>query len=140
MVADNPQQPGEHWQRRELQGIPASLGALWTHRDEDGWHYGVQLDESHLNAQGAIHGGSLMTFADHALSLYVWEATGRAQCATIHLDSHFLATVPPPVFVEIDAQILRQGKKLVFARATLRAGETDLMEVTGVWSVAPPRP
>ena len=127
----------DHWGRRELKGIPASLGALWTHRDEGGWHYGVQLDESHVNAQGAIHGGVLMTFMDHGLSLHVWEASGRAICSTVHLDSHFLATVRPPVFVELDARILRQGRILIYARGVLRVDGADVMEATGVWNIAP---
>lgn len=126
-----------HWTRRELKGIPGSLGALWTHRDKDGWHYGVQLDESHANAQGLIHGGVLMTFMDHGLSLLVWEACGRAMCSTIHLDSHFLSAVCPPAFVELHGQILRQGRTMVFARGVLRVAGTDVMEATGVWSIAP---
>jgi acyl-coenzyme A thioesterase PaaI-like protein len=135
------QAPGErapqHWSRRELKGIPASLGAIWTHRDEDGWHYGVQLDESHLNAQGLIHGGVLMTFMDHGMSLLVWEAAGRTTSSTIQLDSHFLSPVRPPAFVELDGKILRQGRTLVFARGVLRVAGKDIMEATGVWSIVP---
>lgn len=126
-----------HWTRREMKGIPASLGALWTHRDERGWHYGVQLDESHANAQGLIHGGVLMTLMDHGLSLLVWEAAGRATCSTIHLDSHFLASVSPPAFVELDGQISRQGRTVVFARGVLRVAGEEVMQATGVWSIAP---
>ena len=118
-----------------MKGIPASLGALWTQRDDSGWRYGVQLDESHCNSQGLIHGGVLMTFMDHGLSLIIWEAVGRAMTSTIHLDSHFLAAVRPPAFVELDTRILRQGRNTVFARGTLRVGETPVMEATGVWSI-----
>ena len=127
------------WKRREMKGIPASLGALWTRRDKDGWRYAVQLDNSHANAQGVIHGGVLMSFMDHALSLMLWEASGRAMCSTIHLDSHFLSAVVPPAFVELDGQILRQGRTLAFARGMLRVAGTDVMEATGVWSIAPAR-
>ena len=131
-------QAPDHWTRREMKGIPGSLVALWTHRDKDGWRYGVQLDESHTNAQGLIHGGVLMTFMDHALSLMIWEATGRTMCSTIHLDSHFLSAVRPPAFVELDGQILRQGQTMVFARGVLRVAEEAVMEATGVWSIVPP--
>ena len=129
--------PPADWTRREMKGIPASLGALYTRRAGDGWRYAVQLDESHANAQGFIHGGVLMTFMDHALSLLVWERAGRAMCSTIHLDSHFVSAVRPPAFVELDAEILRQGRKLAFARGTLRVGDEGIMEATGVWSIAP---
>ena len=74
------QPPPAPWRRRELQGIPDSLEALWTRRGDEGWHYGLQLREGHANAQGFVHGGVLMTFMDHALSLLAWEASGRAAC------------------------------------------------------------
>lgn len=120
-----------------MKGIPASLGALWTRRDGSSWRYAVQLDESHANAQGFVHGGVLMTFADHALSLMVWEASGRALCSTIHLDSHFLSAVRPPAFVELDGQILKQGRNVAFLRGVLRVDGADIMEASGVWSIAP---
>jgi acyl-coenzyme A thioesterase PaaI-like protein len=128
----------DNWTRKEMKGIPASLGALWTRKDDSGWHYGVQLDESHANAQGLIHGGVLMTFLDHTLSLLVWEKSGRALCSTVHLDSHFLSAVHPPAFVELDGEILKQGRKLAFARGVLRVNGEPVMEGKGVWSIVPP--
>ena len=125
------------WKRREMKGIPASLGALYTRRDDNGWRYAVQLDNSHANAQGFVHGGVLMTFMDHAMALLIWEATDRAMTSTVHLDSHFLASVRPPAFVECDGQILRRGKNLVFARGVLRVDGSDVFEATGVWSIVP---
>lgn len=127
------------WNRREFKGIPASMDALWTRRNSDSWLYAVQLDDRHANAQGVIHGGVLMTFVDHALSLLVWEACGRAKCSTIQLDSHFLHPVRPPAFVELDGRILRQGHRTAFARAVLRVGDTDVLEATGVWSISSSR-
>lgn len=127
------------WTRREMKGIPASLGALWTLRETDGWRYAIKLDESHANAQGFVHGGVLMTFMDHGLSLLVWEAAGRAMCSTIHLDSHFLKALRPPAFVELNGEILRQGRKLAFARGVLRVEGEAVMEATGVWSIVPPQ-
>jgi acyl-coenzyme A thioesterase PaaI-like protein len=129
-------QAPSHWTRREMKGIPASLGAVWTHRDDTGWHYAVQLDESHCNSQGFIHGGVLMSFMDHGLSLVIWEASGRAMTSTVHLDSHFLAAVRPPAFVELESQILRQGRNTIFARGILRVAGTEIMDATGVWSIA----
>lgn len=130
----------EGWKRREMKGIPASLEALWTLRDDNGYRYAVQLDERHANAQSMVHGGVLMTFADHALSLLVWEAADRAPCSTVHLDSHFLAAVHPPAFVELDGEILRQGRSLIFARGILRVEGKAVMEASGVWSVMTSKP
>ncbi len=127
----------QEWKRREMKGIPATIGALWTQRDDAGWRYAVQLDENHCNAQGFVHGGVLMTFMDHAMSLLVWEAAERAFCSTIQLDNHFLKALRAPAFVELDFELLRRSRSLVFARGILRCGEDAVMEATGMWSVAP---
>lgn len=125
------------WTRREIKGLPASIDAFLTQRHENGWRYAIQLDKSHCNSQGVVHGGVLMTFVDHALSMMIWEASGRAQCATVHLDSHFLKAVRPPAFVELDGQILKQGRTTAFARGVLRVDGVDVMMATGVWSIVP---
>jgi len=123
------------WKPRAMKGVPAGLGELYTRRTEQGWRYAVQLDKSHSNAQGFVHGGVLMTFMDHAMALLIWEATDRAMTSTVHLDSHFLASVKPPAFVECDGQILRRGKNLIFARGVLKVEGKDVFEATGVWSI-----
>ena len=127
----------EKWARREMRGIPASLGALWTSKAEDGsWRYALQLDDSHHNAQGFVHGGVLMSFLDHTLSLLAWEASGRAPCSTVQLDTHFLTALKAPVFIELDARILQRGKSVIFMTGTLRNGDTPVANATGVWRVA----
>ncbi len=124
------------WKRKALPGIPASLEALHVRRAADGaWQYAVEVDERHCNAQGFVHGGALVTFLDHALSLLVWEAADRAQCATVQLDTLFLRAVRAPAFVELDAEILRKGRSLIFARGTLRVAGEAVLEANGVWSV-----
>ena len=128
----------EGWKRREMKGIPASMEALCTRKTDSGFQYALQVDQRHANAQGILHGGVLMSFLDHGMSLVIWEATDRAFCSTVHLDSHFLAAVKPPAFVVLDPEIIRQGKKLVFARGTLRVDGEAVMEGTGVWSVTRP--
>lgn len=125
----------EGWTRKAMKGLPGAIDALWTRREGDAWRYAMQLDANHCNAQGMIHGGVLMTFVDHALSLMIWEASGRAMCSTVHLDSHFLKAVRAPAFVELDGKILKQGKNTAFARGTLRVDGVDVMEATGVWSI-----
>lgn len=128
----------EGWTRKAMKGLPGAVEALWTKREGDTWRYAMQLDASHCNAQGMIHGGVLMTFVDHALSLMIWEASNRAMCSTVHLDSHFLKAVRAPAFVELDGKILKQGKSTAFARGTLRVDGVDVMEATGVWSIVQP--
>lgn len=118
-----------------MKGIPASFEALWTQRGESGWRYAVKLDERHCNAQGIIHGGLMVSFLDHALSLQIWEATDRSYCTTVQLDTKFLRPVRPPAFIELDSEIIKQGKNLVFARAALMVEGGRVLEASGVWNV-----
>lgn len=125
----------ENWKRREFPGIPASLEALWVQKGDGGYHYGVQLDERHHNAQGYVHGGVLTSFADHAMSLVVWEASERANCSTVQMNSSFLSALKAPAFVQIDTTITKKGRQMIFAHAILRVGDDPVMEVSGVWRV-----
>lgn len=124
-----------NWQRKEMPGIPASINALWTQKVDGQYRYGLLVDDTHVNAQGFIHGGVLMTFLDHALSLKVWEAAERKPCTTIQLDTHFLSAVRPGQFITLEAQLLKQGKSLVFMRGVLMAADKAVAEAKGVWSV-----
>ena len=127
---------GQQWKHRDMPGLPVKIDGLWTRKTESGWRYAIKVDESHLNAQGAIHGGVLMTFMDHGLSLMIWEAAGRRNCATIQLDSRFLKAVKPPAFIELEAEISKQGSRLIFAEGRLRVGGELVMAANGIWTVA----
>jgi acyl-coenzyme A thioesterase PaaI-like protein len=89
----------------------------------------------HANPQGVLHGGILMTFADHGLSMLAWEAAQRAPCTTIQLNTHFLAPVEPGQFVELRGEVTRATKGLVFVRGILAVGDRDVAAVDGIWRV-----
>ena len=57
-------------------------------------------------------------------------------CSTVHLDSHFSKCRACTGIIELDGKILKQGKSTAFARGTLRVDGVDVMEATGVWSIA----
>ena len=91
----------------------------------------------HVNPAGAVHGGVLMTFADHVLGLYVWAVSKGAPNVTIQLNTHFLAAVAPGDFVVLRGQVTRGAKSLVFVRALLSVDERDVVAADGIWRVFP---
>ena len=115
--------------------MPANIGVPWSKRIDDRWCYAMLTAAEHANPQGALHGGILMTFADHALSLLAWEAAQRAPCTTIQLNTHFLAAVTPGEFVELRGEVTRATKGLVFLRGVLSVGERDVAAADGIWRV-----
>jgi acyl-coenzyme A thioesterase PaaI-like protein len=123
------------WRLMRSGAMPAGIGFPWSKRTDDGWRYGLLTTAEHANPQGALHGGILMTFADHGLSLLAWEAAKRAACTTIQLNTHFLAGVRPGDFVELRGEVTRATLGLVFVRGKLSVGERDVVAVDGIWRV-----
>ena len=123
------------WRAMKGGALPAGIGVPWSKRDGAGWRYGLVTTEAHRNVQGVIHGGILMSFADHGLSLLVWEAAKRQPCTTIQLNTHFLAAVRPGDFVELTGEVTRATRSLVFVRGLLSVGGRDVAAADGIWRV-----
>ena len=115
--------------------MPAGIGCPWSRRSDDGWRYALLTAPEHANPQGAVHGGMLMTFADHGLSLLAWEAAKRAPCTTIQLNTHFLSVVRPGDFVELEGEVTRATLALVFVRGLLLVGDREVAAIDGIWRV-----
>ena len=128
--------PGaDGWRPMPSAPLPGGLGVPWSKRVDGVWHYGLATTPAHANPQGALHGGVLMTLADHALSLLAWEAAERAPCTTIQLNTHFLSAVRPGEFVSIAGEVTRRTGSMVFVRGVVSAGGRSVGAVDGIWRV-----
>ena len=107
------------WKARSLPGFMGTAGPLWTRREDAGWGYGLLAEARHLNPLGVVHGGTLLTLLDHAISTVAWEASGRLPCVTLQLDTHFLASVSEGEFAEARAEVSHRTSKLMFMRGHL---------------------
>jgi acyl-coenzyme A thioesterase PaaI-like protein len=132
----------EGWRALPGAALPGGIGIPWARRQDGAWQYGLLTSAPHANPQGAVHGGVLMTFADHGLSLLAWEAAGRATCITIQLNTHFLDGVRPGEFIELRGEVTRRTSGLVFLRGLVGARNShairDVGSVDGVWRVMRP--
>ena len=136
--------PTEHgWRPVPKAPLPGSLGIPWARRIDSAWRYGLQTTPDHANVAGTVHGGVLMTFADHGLSFLAWEAAERAPCTTIQLNTHFLDGVKPGEFIELRGEVTRKTRGLVFVRGVIgvRHGDSlrDVGAIDGIWRVLRPR-
>jgi uncharacterized protein (TIGR00369 family) len=126
---------GSGWKTWAAQGFTELVGPLWAKREGDAWVYGLLAEPKHANIRGVVHGGALVTLADNALGAMVWEAAGRSPCATIQLDTQFVAPVQPGQFVEARGAVTRRTRSLVFIRGTLSVGGRAVLEAQGIWKV-----
>jgi acyl-coenzyme A thioesterase PaaI-like protein len=131
------------WRAVRSAAMPGGLGVPWAKRSGDGWIYGLLTGPEHANPNGFVHGGVLMAFADHGLSLLAWEAAERALCTTIQLNTHFLDAVSPGEFIELRGEITRRTQGLMFVRGMIaaRRGEAtrEVGAIDGIWRVLRPR-
>ncbi|MFT4096310.1 MAG: PaaI family thioesterase [Rhodoblastus sp.] len=128
--------PAAHgWKTMKGPGFSSLVGPIWAKRDGDSWRYGFLAEDKHENRQGAVHGGMLMTFADHAIGFVAWEAAGRRKCVTMQLENQFLAAVKNGDFVECDTEIVRAAKTVIFLRGVLKVKGRPVMAATGIWKV-----
>lgn len=131
------------WRPMPRAGLPAGLGVPWGKKTETGWLYGLWTVDDHTNINGVLHGGVLMTFADHGLSMLAWEAAERAPCTTIQLNTQFLDAVHPGEFLELRGEVVRRTRSLVFMRGIVGvrdpSGVRDVGGIDGIWRVLRPR-
>ena len=127
------------WQLMHNGPMPSAIGVPWARQFRDGWRYGLQTTDDHINPAGAVHGGILMAFADHTLGLYVWEAADRAPNVTIQLNTHFLDAVRPGDFLELRGEVTRASGTMVFVRGLIAVGGRDVVALDGIWRVFRPR-
>lgn len=131
------------WKQRSGQGpFTLQVGPIWVKREKDGADgsapnsaYGLLAEERHTNSRGVVHGGMLMTLADHVLGWMVWDAVDRAACATVSLNNQFIAAVKPGDFIEMRGHIVRQTRSLIFIQGTATVGDKPVLTSEGIWKV-----
>jgi uncharacterized protein (TIGR00369 family) len=132
------------WKQRSGQGpFTQQVGPVWVKREAEGpcgSAYALLAEERHTNSRGVVHGGMLMTLADHVLGWMVWDAVERAACATVSLNNQFIAPAKPGDFIEMRGRIIRQTRSLIFIHGTAtvrdRTGaDKPVLTSEGIWKV-----
>jgi uncharacterized protein (TIGR00369 family) len=123
------------WQPRLTNDFSHFVGPVLEHVEDGRRVFAFQADERHANDRGVVHGGMLMTFADQAFGEQVLDTVGRKLCATVKLNTQFIAAVLVGDFVEGRAEIVRATRSLVFVRGMLTVGDRSVAAIDGIWKV-----
>ncbi|MEX0583651.1 MAG: PaaI family thioesterase, partial [Sneathiella sp.] len=111
------------------------IGPLYLKTDGDNTVYGFLADESHTNGNGVVHGGMLLSFLDEVMGQNVWHAVDKKRCATITLNSDFVASAQPGDWIEARTKINRKGIAVVFVRGELLVGDKRILAADGIWKI-----
>ncbi len=103
---------------------------------------GCRLEAKHMNGQGGLHGGAMMTFADFALFMLSSRARGGGAGLTVNLSGDFLGSARAGELLEARGEVTRAGGSLVFVRGlvTAEAERRPVLSFTGVLKKIRPRP
>jgi uncharacterized protein (TIGR00369 family) len=125
------------WQPRITNDFPHFVGPILEGLENGGRIFAFRADARHANDRGVVHGGMLMTFADQAFGELVLDSVERRLCATVQLNTHFIAAVQIGELVEARGEIVRGTRSLVFIRGLLTVGERTVASIDGIWKVLP---
>ena len=115
-------------------GLISLLGPYYWRQDGETYVYGFQSDTRHGNPNNVIHGGALTAFADTLTGHLIEHASGR-KCATIALDSRFVAAGKVGSWVEGRARLRKMTKSLAFLDVDLMAEGELIMTAQCVYRV-----
>lgn len=90
-----------------------------------------RVRKANCNANGTVHGGVLMMFADYTLCI---AANGGRQesVVTVTCNCDFVGPAGEGELVEGVGEVVRRGGSLIFVRATLRGADRVILAASGV--------
>jgi len=128
--------PDETWRLFNVdEGFMTLIGPLWFKRDGDAILFGFRVASQHLNRNGVVHGGMLMTFIDQIIGTHVWRVTDKKPSVTVSLTTDFLASARDGDWVEARTEVSRRGAGLVFMRGEVSSGGRKLVAAQGIWKL-----
>jgi len=108
-------------------------GPYYFRELEDGTYRCAFISEAkHMNGQGNMHGGAMMTFADYAIFVIARPAIENVPAVTLTLNSEFISAAGIGEFIEATGEIVRETGSLVFVRGKIFSGDRPLLTFSGV--------
>lgn len=78
----------------------------------------LHVDESHMNANGTLHGGVIATMCDSVMGMAVRESLeDDTKAATVSLTVSYMAPAELGDDISARAEVRKQGKKIVIVEA-----------------------
>jgi acyl-coenzyme A thioesterase PaaI-like protein len=117
------------------EGFIALNGPYYWRQNADGrLEFGFQTDARHANPNGFLHGGAVLGFLDTILGHAIVHGTGK-RCATIALDSRFIAAIGPGPWVSGRTTIKKLTRSLAFIDAEALADDVLLVTANAVFRI-----
>lgn len=97
----------------------------------------VMLEEKHMNGQGNVHGGVLMTFADYALFVIAREQLMEVGAVTVSFTSEFIGPANIGDLLEAKGEVIHETGRMLFVRGLITTEDRTLLSFSGVMRKVP---
>ncbi len=111
------------------------VGPIFQSGEKGAKRFGLRVDKRHVNMNGVVHGGMLMTFADAALGQAAWDACDHAACVTLNMQSQFLAPAREGDWIEVAPILVRRTRALIFIRGDFTVDGAPVYSASSVWKI-----
>lgn len=108
------------------------VGPLYQKEFADGWRFGIAVEPGHCHGGGIMHGGAMMTLADHAMVMQHFLSHGFTPVLTAQMNVEMLAGAKPGDWVEARPSVTRETRALLFAQCELWNDETLMLTASAV--------
>lgn len=120
----------------QSKGFSQHIGPFFEKQNMEGTFRALMIDERHLNPEGVVHGGVLLSFMDYVIYRAIGdEITHDIQFATVNLNTNFIAAAKLGDRVMGKGKIIKQTRSIIFAEGELYNQEKQLMTATGLWKI-----
>lgn len=120
------------WWRWDYDHFENNSGPFWQRQEEDGSvRCAFRVERRHINREGAIHGGCLMSFADFSLFLICRPGLEGSRGVTLSFSCEFIDAAYEGELIEAKGDLIRAARTVVFGRGVLTSAGRPLLSFSG---------
>ncbi len=107
-------------------------GPMMFKKEDDTYRCAFIIGEKHINGQGGLHGGMMMTFADFSLFVIARDHLRDSHAVTVSFTSDFASPGLLGEFVEATGEVIHETRKMLFIRGTIFTEDRMILRFSGV--------
>ena len=112
------------------------IGPVYQKREPNSLRLGLLAEEKHCNARGNIHGGVLAGLVDMAMGYNIaFSEDPPIASVTVSLNVDYMGRVQRNDWIEVETQLERKGRSMVFARSFCTVNNKPVCRASGVFKL-----
>jgi len=112
------------------------IGPFYQKRCGDTLRIAMRAEEKHCNMRGDVHGGVVSSLADMAMGYNIaFSQQPPVSAVTASLTVDYVGRISRGDWLEVEVDIQKMGKRLVFANCFFYVGERRVARANAVFSI-----